>query len=353
MIYKIMDELQIDALLITDPYNMRKLSGFKGGEGYVYISRNHLVIITDSRYIQAAQQEKKADFEVMKCDINNSTSSIIKKLAESDNAKEVGFEDEHLTVAAYQSIQARCGFEKMIPLQHRINEMRIIKTPEEIEKLKIAETIGDKAFEHVINIIKCGMTELEVAAELEYVMKKNGAESLSFDTIVASGANSSLPHAVPGNRVIREGDFVLMDFGCKYDGYCSDMTRTIVMGTASQKQREIYDIVLKAQTEAMKYIKAGVTGGEIHNIASKVIEDAGYGDCFGHGLGHSVGMFIHENPRFSPSEKSVIMAGTIETVEPGIYIPDFGGVRIEDMILVTEDGFENLTHSPKKLFEIK
>lgn len=344
---------EVDGMIIADPFNMRYLSGFAGGEGYVYISHNRKVIITDSRYTEAASKEAKVGFEVMESTVTKSDIEIIKALAIGDNVKVVGFEDLFFTCNMYGRIVATCGFNNMKPLGETVNELRVIKTTEELEKLRMAESIGDKAFLEVLNIIRPGMTELEVAAELEYSMKKNGAEGLSFDSIVASGKNSSLPHAVPTNKIIEEGDFLTMDFGCTYDGYCSDMTRTIVVGTANDKQREIYDTVLKAQLEAMKVIRSGVIGKDVHNVAAKVIADAGYGEYFGHGLGHSVGLYIHENPRFNSVETRKIMAGTIETVEPGIYIPDFGGVRIEDMIVVTKDGFINFTHSPKELIELK
>lgn len=348
-----LNKAEVDGMIIADPFNMRYLSGFAGGEGYVYISNNRKVIITDSRYTEAATKEAKAGFEVIESTVTKSDIEIIKELASTDNAKVVGFEDLFFTCNMYGKIVTSCGFNKMMPLGEAVNDLRIIKTPEELEKLKMAESIGDKAFSDVLNIIRPGMTELQVAAELEYSMKKNGAERLSFDSIVASGKNSSLPHAVPTNKMIEEGDFLTMDFGCTYDGYCSDMTRTIVVGSASDKQREIYNTVLKAQLEAMKVIRSGVIGKDVHNVAAKVIADAGYGAYFGHGLGHSVGLYIHENPRFNSVETRQIMSGTIETVEPGIYIPDFGGVRIEDMIVVTEDGFENFTHSPKELIELK
>ncbi len=350
---RFLEEHKVDAVVVSDPFNMRHLSGFAGGEGYVYISSKRKVIITDSRYTEAAARESKDGFEVIMSTIAKTDYDILKELAQADGAKVIGFEDLFLTCSAFGIMSVRCGFEKLEPLGEALNDLRIIKTPEEIDKLRIAESIGDKAFSHILEWIRPGVTELEVAAELEYAMKKNGAEGLSFDTIAASGKNTSLPHAVPGKKVLENGDFVTMDFGCTYDGYCSDMTRTIVIGSANEKQKEIYNTVLNAQLEAMKYIKAGVVGADIHKVAADVIAKAGYGQYFGHGLGHSVGLFIHENPRFSPLEKRQIMANTIETVEPGIYVPDFGGVRIEDMIVLTEDGFENFTHSPKELIEIK
>ena len=343
----------VDAIIIADPYNMRHISGFAGGEGYVYVSDKRKVIITDSRYTEAATKEAKEGFEVIQSTVTKSDIEIIKVLAAADKAAVVGFEDLFLTCNLYGKIVGVCGFNNMKPLGESVNDLRIIKTPAELEKLRMAESIGDKAFLEILNYIRPGVTELQVAAELEYAMKKNGAEGLSFDSIVASGKNSSLPHAVPTNKPVEVGDFLTMDFGCTYDGYCSDMTRTIVVGTASDKQREIYDTVLRAQLEAMKVIHSGVIGKDVHNVAAKVIADAGYGEYFGHGLGHSVGLYIHENPRFNSVENRAIMAGTIETVEPGIYIPDFGGVRIEDMIVVTEDGYENFTHSPKELIELK
>jgi Xaa-Pro aminopeptidase len=348
-----LDRQGVDAVIIADPYNMRHISGFSGGEGYVYVSRDKKIIITDSRYTEATTKEAKQGFEVIESSVTKSDIEIIKDLSISDNAKCIGFEDLFLTCALYGRIIGTCGFESMKPLAESVNDLRIIKEPWEIDNLRMAESIGDKAFLDILNYIKPGVTELQIAAELEYSMKKHGAERLSFDSIVASGANSSLPHAVPSAKVVCEGDFLTMDFGCTYNGYCSDMTRTVVVGNASDKQREIYDTVLKAQLEAMKAIHSGVIGKDIHNIAAGVIAAAGYGSYFGHGLGHSVGLYIHENPRFSAVENRAIMAGTIETVEPGIYIPDFGGVRIEDMIVVTEDGYDNLTHSPKELIEIK
>ena len=343
----------IDAVIISDVYNMRYISGFSGGEGYVYVSRTKKIIITDSRYTEAATGEAKDGFEVIQSTFNKNAFDILKDLAGADNAVRIGFEDLVLTCNLYGKLVNQCGFSCMIPLGEKINDLRIIKTEDEIDRMRKAQSIADKAFTEILNYIRPGVRENMIAFELEYIMRKNGAQGLSFNTIVASGANSSLPHAVPTDKIITEGDFITMDFGCIYDGYCSDMTRTIVVGQANDRQIEIYNTVLNAQLEAMKFIKSGVVGCEIHKIAADVIENAGYGEYFGHGLGHSLGLYIHENPRFSPAEKRKIMSGTIETVEPGIYIPGFGGVRIEDMIVIRDEGFENLTHSDKNLIEIK
>lgn len=343
----------LDAVIISDMYNMRHISGFSGGEGYVYVSHSRKIIITDSRYTEAATKEAKAGFEVIQSTFNHNAFDILKDLANADKAEVIGFEDLVLTCNLYGKLVNKCGFSRLIPLGELLNDLRIIKSEDEIDRMRKAQSIADKSYIEILNYIKPGITENMIASELEYIMRQNGAQGLSFNTIVASGTNSSLPHAVPTDKIITEGDFITMDFGCIYDGYCSDMTRTIVVGHAGDKQIEIYNTVLNAQLEAMKFIKSGVIGCEIHKIAADVIEKAGYGKYFGHGLGHSLGLYIHENPRFSPSEKRQIMSGTIETVEPGIYIPGFGGVRIEDMIVVREDGFENLTHSEKKLIEIK
>ena len=228
----------------------------------------------------------------------------------------------------------------------------MIKTEQELEYLAMAESIGDKAFMKMLDIIKPGMTELEVAAELEYLLKKEGGEGLAFSTIIASGVNSSMPHAIPGDKKLEVGDFITMDFGCKYKGYCADMTRTVVLGKANEKQKEIYNIVLKAQLAALDAIKAGIPGKAVDKVARDIIEEAGYGAYFGHGLGHSVGLFIHEGPRLSMKEETILQPNMTETVEPGIYLPGFGGVRIEDMVVITENGYKNLAQSPKELIEI-
>ncbi len=352
IVREILKAKELDAILISDGYNMRYITGFSGATGYVYISDKQAVILTDSRYTEAAEKENTG-FEVIEISVEKGYYAWLKELAEKDGAVKVGFEDQSVLYSQYASLCRNQVFPKLMEVGNILERMRIVKSEEELEYLRKAEEIGDMAFAHILKFIKPGMTELEIAAELEAEMKRNGAENLSFDTIVASGPNSSLPHAVPGMRRVQDGDFITMDFGCKYNGYCSDMTRTIVLGKASDKQKEIYNIVLKAQLAALDAVKAGVKGKDIDKVARDIITEAGYGKNFGHGLGHSVGLFIHESPRFSSTEETEILANTIETVEPGIYIPGFGGVRIEDMIIVTEDGHINLAHSPKELIELE
>ncbi|MBS6194599.1 MAG: aminopeptidase P family protein [Clostridiales bacterium] len=350
---EILKELHLDALVITDPYNMRYISSFRGGEGILYISEEQKVLITDSRYTEQAEQE--SDFTVVEENSGHKRTVILKECMEKENKAEgfrMGYEDESLLCADFDKLRESLPVEGWVPMGGRVDALRRLKSEEELAWLERAEEIGDRAFEKILKILKPGMTELEVAAELEYLMKKEGAEDLSFNSIVASGLNSSMPHAIPGEKKLEEGDFITMDFGCKYKGYCSDMTRTVVLGKASEKQKEIYETVLKAQLAALDALKAGVTGQSVDKAARDIITEAGYGDCFGHGLGHSVGLFIHENPRLSPNDDTVLQPGMIETVEPGIYVPGFGGVRIEDMVVVTEDGYRNFTHSPKELIEI-
>ncbi|WP_238483688.1 M24 family metallopeptidase [Anaerosporobacter faecicola] len=349
-VIKVLDELNLDAVLVSDGYNMRYISGFTGATGYLYVSRNRSVILTDFRYtIQANNQSQ--GFEVIEIGKGGYTAAI-NDLLDADQTKRLGFEDDHLLYANYSSLNEKLHKEEMVPVKDALTKLRIVKTADELEKIKMAEHIGDIAFTKILEVIKPGMTELEVAAYLEFFMKTNGAEGLSFDSIVASGVNSSMPHATPSNKKIELGDFVTMDFGCLYQGYCSDMTRTIVVGKASPEQKEVYNTVLKAQLAAMEVIRAGVIGKDVDKVARDLIDSTKYKGCFGHGLGHSVGLFIHEEPRFSAGENNAILAGVTETVEPGIYIKDFGGVRIEDLVVVTENGFENFTHSEKQLIEL-
>ncbi len=346
---KILEEKKLDAILVSNGYNMRYLSGFSGATGYLYLSHYKKAVLTDFRYTIQAEEEA-GDYQIM--EVSQNYYEHIKELLGSEHGKKIGFEGKDLLYYDFAKWKETMPDVEWFPLEDELSNLRIIKTPEEITAIEKAEAIGDKAFTDILNMIKPGITELEIAAHLEFFMKKYGAENLSFDTIAASGIHSSMPHAVPTNKKVENGDFITMDFGCVYKGYCSDMTRTIVVGKASEEQKKVYQTVLDAQIAALNFIKAGCKGKEIDAIARKVIEDAGYKGCFGHGLGHSVGLFIHESPRLSPSEESVIQANVIETVEPGIYIKGFGGVRIEDLVVVTEDGYRNLTHSEKKLIEL-
>ena len=342
----IMQEKGLDGVYLTRPESRRYFAGFTGSAGYVVITKDRNIFITDFRYDQQAAIECKG-FEVIIHTASNKLFDIINGL----KLERVGFEDEYITFAQYQELKQKL-YSELLPLENAIYDLRLYKSEEEVENIAKAASIADMAFEHICKYVKKGMKESDVAIELEMFMKKQGASGLSFDSIVASGVRSSLPHGVASDKIIEEGDFLTLDFGCVYNGYCSDMTRTIFIGKASEKQKEIYSIVLEAQVKALEAIKPGMTGIEVDKIARDIIVNAGYGEYFGHGLGHGVGMEVHEAPRVSPAGENKLEAGMVITDEPGIYLPDFGGVRIEDLVLVTEDGYKVLSNSTKELLEV-
>lgn len=362
---EVLEAKKLDGVLVTSPANMRKCSGFRG-EGLVYVSSDLKLVLTDSRYTVAAREECP-QFEVALYK-NNLYESWISLLIERFGKEQVsrlaiGFEDEFMTVQAERTIEALFQKYEMtgitwLPLHKRLDRLRSIKSAREIREIEQAEHIGDLAFAKIVqklaDVYGSGqtMTEKQIAAWIEFYMKEMGAEHTSFDTIAASGIHSSMPHAIPTDRAPEAGDFLTMDFGCKVNGYCSDMTRTVVIGQGSEEQKRVYDIVLGAQEAALAVIRPGIRGCEVDEAARKVISDAGYGDCFGHGLGHSVGLMIHERPCFSSKDETVLEPGMVITVEPGIYIEGAFGVRIEDLVVITEDGCRNLTHAPKEWKEI-
>jgi Xaa-Pro aminopeptidase len=345
---KLMVEKDIEAFVIYKFVNVTYITGFTGDDSIALITNDAAIFITDGRYTEQAQKEVK-DFEIVehKTGINDVLKEYIKKLG----IKRLAFE-ENVTYGQYRELKEALEGVELIPQAGLVESLRMVKDEEEVNLIKKAQNITDRAFEHILNFIRPGMTEKEVALELEYFMKKNGAEDLAFDTIVASGKRSSLPHGKASEKVIEKGDLVTLDFGCKVSGYCSDMTRTIVVGKASEKQKEIYNVVLEAQQNALYNLKAGITSKEADHLARSVIEEKGYGPYFSHSLGHGVGLEVHEGPSLTFRKEEILKEGSIVTVEPGIYIPDFGGVRIEDMVLLKEDGVINLTNSPKHLIEI-
>ncbi len=356
---------QLDGILVSSSANMRSSVGFRG-EGIIFVSRNRPLVFTDSRYTIAAKEEcPEADVIQYKKNIYESwLTELLERLGrEAVVGMSIGFEDETMTIQTYQTIHAllkKHELENMtlVPLHKQLDQLRQVKTEQELLDIEKAEQIGDSAFARIVDKIRdsrsqgVNITEKQVAAYLEFYMKEMGAEGTSFDTIAASGIHSYMPHAIPTDKVLEEGDFLTMDFGCRVNGYCSDMTRTVVIGKAGERQREIYDVVLRAQTAAIQAVKPGIKGCEVDAVARNIIREAGYGDCFGHSLGHSVGLMIHETPCFSPKDETVLEPGMVITVEPGIYVEGFGGVRIEDVVAVTEDGCRNLTHSPKGLMEL-
>ncbi len=344
---KNLKENNLDSAIVFKPENRRYLSDFTGTSGYVVITEDKNLFITDFRYVKQASDQCK-DFEIVQHTNDRTLYDILNGLG----LKNLGFEDAFVTVSQYNEFNDKLIGIELKPLKDTLGKLRTIKDQNEIDEIRKAAEIADKAFEYICSVIKSGITEWEVALELESFMKKKGATGTSFDSIVASGIRSSMPHGVASQKVIEEGDFVTLDFGCIYNGYCSDMTRTIVVGKASDKQKEIYNVVLEAQKAALEAIRPGITGYDADKVARDIIEAKGFGEYFGHGLGHGVGLEVHESPRLSPLGKDVLEANMIVTDEPGVYLPDFGGVRIEDLIVVTENGCETLSKSPKHLIEL-
>lgn len=346
---RFMSEYGLSSILISKPENRRYFSGFTGSAGMLLISQNANHLLTDFRYIEQAAAETR------QYDILRYTASPYESLAEITAKLDVttmGFESDFATYDIYSKLVECMPGLQLIPVQ--IDSLRMVKDENEIALIKTAVEIADHAFSHILSFIKPGITEQAVALELEHHMRKMGAEKPAFDTIMASGKRGALPHGKASQKLIALGDFVTMDFGAVYQGYHSDMTRTICMGSATGRQREIYGIVLAAQLAGVQATRPGKTGKDIDAVARKVIADAGFGEYFGHGLGHSLGLNIHEDPRLSPSGgQTILMENMVVTVEPGIYLPEWGGVRIEDTVLVSVDGCQILTASSKELIEIQ
>ncbi|NLM17045.1 MAG: aminopeptidase P family protein, partial [Candidatus Riflebacteria bacterium] len=335
------------AFLITNLDNVRYLSGFTGSNGTLFLTPRKTYLFTDFRYQEQSQKEAGKNVEIVILPANEPNAMY--DFINSKNQGAIGFE-KSMTVERYLKFHEKLTAE-LFPTDNLAEELRKIKTPDEKKNLDKAFAIADAAFAELMKIIKPGMTEIEVASHLEFFMKTNGSHVPSFDTIVASGENSSSPHAKPTSKKIKEGEMVKIDFGATYNGYHSDMTRTIFMGKATKKFKEIYDIVLTAQKKAIDAIKPGVPCKEIDAIAREHIASKGYGKNFGHGLGHAFGLQIHEKPALSQSCEEIVQTGHTCTVEPGIYIEGWGGIRIEDSFLVEEKGLHKFTKTPNKLLE--
>ncbi len=342
-----MKTLDLDGFLVTSKENRQYLTGFTGTFGWVLVTHRDVYLMTDFRYVEQAQAQAHG------CKIvrfqHYEPVITLRMVMEELDVITLGIESDRMTVDEFELLTHHVRRKAITPLKGFIEEIRRVKSEDEIALIAKAESISDEAFSHVIKLIKPGMTELEIAMELEFQMRRAGATGVSFDTIVASGKRSSMPHGVATDKKVASGDFITMDYGCIYQGYCSDITRTIALGQVDEKQETVYNLVRKAQEEALSTIKAGVTGKEVHMAAQNVFEDAGYGPFFGHGLGHSVGLEIHEEPRFSPKAVEEMQENMVITVEPGLYLPNWGGVRIEDLVVIKKDGYINLTHSPKEL----
>ena len=340
----------MDGLLLTSRYSRHYGAEFDIAEGVAIVTKAGCCYFTDSRYIESAQNNISG-FEVVEMNRENPYNKLINDAIARFDVKTLGYEEGYLTVSEYSAFRDGLNV-TLVEAGERINSFRSVKESWELERMKEAQRITDAAFAEVLKRIRPGMTEKQLQAELIYCLYKNGGEGLSFDPIVVSGPNTSLPHGVAGDREICAGDFITLDFGVTYGGYCSDMTRTVAVGYATDEMRKVYDTVLEAQCAGIAATKAGVTGAEIDGAARKVISDAGFGKFFGHGYGHSLGMECHEWPNCSPSGKTPMEVNMITSAEPGIYLPGKFGVRIEDVVIFTEDGCENITKSPKNLLII-
>ncbi len=338
-----------DCAIIVDDINRRYFTGMKSSAGVVVCFRDCAYLIIDFRYIEKAKKIV-SDCEVI---LQESKSILqIHNLLKQHGVKRVSIEAHSMTIemlSKYTKAMPDIEFDTSNQLSDAIYSLRTVKSIQEVEKIKQAQAIADESFKHILQYIQVGVTEKDIALELDYYMLKHGAEALSFDTIALAGKNTSMPHGVPTDYKVQSGDFVLMDYGAVVDGYHSDMTRTICVGNPTDKMKDVYSTVLKAQLTAINNIKVGISGSVGDSYAREVIKDAGYGNAFGHSLGHGVGMEIHEFPVMSPNCSAVLVDGSIVTVEPGIYLPNEFGVRIEDFVYLTNDGVENLTNSQKTL----
>ena len=348
-IASVLETHSLDAVLLTCEANRFYASGFhsSGTDGVAIVTRNHNYYFTDSRYTEAAARHVR-DAEIRETDREHPYSALINEVIEKEHITRMGYEDEYMTAADFHRFSEKLHCE-LVPATELLWTLRAVKDQAELDCMIRAQRIAEKALADILGEIRPGVTEKEIAALLLYKMLHYGAEDKSFDPIVVSGANGSLPHGVPSEKPIQAGEFVTMDFGCKFGGYCSDMTRTVAVGHVTEEMETVYNTVLKAQLAGIAAAKAGVTGAAVDGAARQVIADAGYGPYFGHSFGHSVGVEIHENPNATPSNSKPLPAGVVISAEPGIYLPGKLGVRIEDVIVITEQGCQNITLASKEL----
>jgi Xaa-Pro aminopeptidase len=345
LLRKQIKKLKVEGILITDLTNVRYLTGFTGSSGFLVTTKKDAIFVTDFRYQEQAKYEVKG-YTINIEDIERTKE--IKNICDIYGIRKLGFEDHNVTYGFYRKLIKRRV--KLKPVTNIVESLRLIKSPKEISCIKIAVKRAESAFKKLLPIIKAGMTEQKLALKFEDLLKEEGCKKLPFEVIVASGSMSALPHARPTNRKLKKGDLVVIDWGGECEGYYSDMTRTLLLkGKDISRQKEVYYDVLEAQKRAIKSVKAGIRAALIDAAARDYIKQEGYGDCFGHGTGHGVGLAVHEKPVVSWRNKEIIKENMVFTIEPGIYIPGFGGVRIEDMVVVRKNRAELLTSLPKKL----
>ncbi len=349
---QVMNELKVqelDAILITNPYNLRYLSNFTGTAGLALITQEKAYFITDFRYKEQAV-EQATDFEIV-----IHTESIYQKVGDiiqRDGLKDVGFEEEVVTISVYSELEEVAGNTHWAPSSGLIEELREVKDESELVLIRKAVEIAEAGFAHILDYIKPGQTEIEVANELDFYMRSQGASGVSFDTIVASGVRSAMPHGVASDKVIEKGDMITIDFGCYYEGYASDMTRTFAIGDPGDELKKIYEIVKEANERVTKAARPGMTGKELDAVARDYITAQGYGKEFGHTTGHGLGLEVHEGPSVSHRNTEKLVPGNVVTNEPGIYRSGLGGVRIEDDLVITAEGVENLMTTPKEFIQL-
>ena len=346
----LLQKKELSHILISDLIDIEYLTGFRSSNALLLVSNRNNLLFSDFRYKESAERfcsENPAwKFKLVKEQLYGSLCRHVIQ------GSRVGFQSDHLSVDTYNELRKNCKGSSFRSISPEISEIFVSKTPREIAAMKKAASIGDEAFQRLLGEIKAGMTEVQVARRLEALCSELGSQKQSFETIVLFGARAALPHGKPGKKKVTNGDWILVDFGCTYNGFCSDMTRTVVFGKAGTRQRSIYSIVKDAQEQARSAAKAGISAKALDAEARIIIEKAGYGKEFGHALGHGVGLRIHEKPRVSPHVSEAIPKNSVITIEPGIYIPRFGGVRIEDMIVLQKNGSGLLTHSSRELIEL-
>ena len=342
---ELLEAHELDALIITQPENRRYLSGFTGTDTTLFISSDASVLITDFRFTEQASREAP-QFTVVEA-IPDLLASELSRVAKGQGAARVGFESSHVSFLDHQRGAESATDHQLVPVQGLVEGLRAIKDEEELDLIRRAAAIGDGAMMHVRQMLRPGMTEREVAWEIEAYMRTHGAEAVAFDIIVAGGPNGAMAHATVSDREIQEGEPIVFDLGARVEGYCSDLTRTLILGEPDERFQEIYYLVHDAQLAALAGMKPGMTGREADALAREVIKRAGYGERFGHGLGHSVGLAVHEDPKMGTQSTAVLQVGNTLTAEPGIYITGWGGVRIEDLMVITENGVEVLSKAGK------
>lgn len=336
-------EAGLDGLVVSAPANIFYLSGFRGSAGALLVTSDRALLFSDFRYrLQAARQAPDWEF----VEVPRRLFARLGETAAEAGLQRLGFNPAHLTCQRREQLAGAAPNVELMPAEGLVEELRAVKSPDELEAIRAAVALSDQAMARLVELLRPGAVERDLALEAEFLMRRAGAEAVAFDLIIASGPNSALPHAEAGERKLAPGDLVVMDIGARKAGYCSDMTRTYAVGEASAQAREIYRIVYQAQRAAAAEVRPGAVCRELDRLARSVIENAGFAEYFGHGLGHGVGVEVHEAPRLGKEEERRLVAGNMVTVEPGIYLPEVGGVRLEDLLAVTEDGAETLTRSP-------